>query len=160
MNCEVHLRPVVAADREFLLLLYSSTRAEELALVSWPDEQKRAFVEQQFLAQTNAYEAYLDATRDVILVNGSPAGRLYVGRWPEEICIVDISLLQEFCGRGIGTSLLRSLVAEAQREMKPLRIHVERFNRALHLYTRLGFRVIADKGVYLHLELAPVAASL
>jgi hypothetical protein len=35
---------------------------------------------------------------------------------------------------------------------KPLRIHVERFNPALRLYERLGFRQIDDRGVYLFLE--------
>ena len=35
---------------------------------------------------------------------------------------------------------------------KPLRIHVERFNPALQLYERLGFKQIEDKGVYLFLE--------
>ena len=33
-----------------------------------------------------------------------------------------------------------------------LRIHVERFNPALRLYARLGFRQIDDRGVYLFME--------
>ena len=32
---------------------------------------------------------------------------------------------------------------------------VERFNRALRLYWRLGFREVEDKGVYLLMERAP-----
>ena len=35
---------------------------------------------------------------------------------------------------------------------KPLRIHVERFNPALRLCERLGFREVEDRGVYLFLE--------
>ena len=84
-------------------------------------------------------------------------GRLYVARWTGEIRIVDIALLPEFCNRGIGTTLLRQLQAEAQDAGKPLRIHVERFNPALRLYDRLGFRQIEDKGVYLFLEWRPAA---
>ena len=68
------------------------------------------------------------------------------------MCIVDISLQPEFCNRGIGTTLLRELQSEAAAAGKPLRIHVERFNPALRLYERLGFRQIEDKGVYLFLE--------
>lgn len=80
----------------------------------------------------------------------APRGRdLYVSRWSEEIRIVDIALLPDSCNRGIGTALLRQLQAEAQASGKPLRIHVERFNPALPLYERLGFRQIEDKGVYL-----------
>ncbi len=73
-------------------------------------------------------------------------------RWPDEICIVDIALLPEFCNRGIGTTILRTLQAEASAAGKPLRIHVERFNPALRLYERLGFRLVEDRGVYLFLE--------
>jgi hypothetical protein len=41
--------------------------------------------------------------------------------------------------------------SEAAAAGKP-RIHVERFNPALRLYERLGFRPIEDKGVYLFME--------
>ena len=47
---------------------------------------------------------------------------------------------------------MRALQAEAAASRKPLRIHVERFNPALRLYERLGFRQVEDKGVYLFLE--------
>jgi hypothetical protein len=39
-------------------------------------------------------------------------------------------------------------------------MHVEQFNRALRLYHRLGFRQIADQGVYLLLEWKPGPAVL
>jgi ribosomal protein S18 acetylase RimI-like enzyme len=149
---DIHLRPATPADGEFLLRLYASTRAEELALVPWSDEQKRAFVEMQFRAQSSAYDAYENTTRDIILADGTPAGRLYVARRAGEISIVDISLIPEFRGRHIGTTLLRRLIEEAATAHLPLRIHVERFNRALRLYERLGFVIIGERGVYLHLE--------
>jgi ribosomal protein S18 acetylase RimI-like enzyme len=62
------------------------------------------------------------------------------------------TLLPEYCNRGIGSTLLRQLQSEAAAAGKPLRIHVERFNPALRLYERLGFRVIDDRGVYLFME--------
>ena len=79
-------------------------------------------------------------------------GRLYVARWEKEIRIVDITVLPEFRGSGIGTELLRDLQDEARTAGKSLTIHVERFNRALELYQRLGFKQVEDKGVYLLLE--------
>ena len=85
-------------------------------------------------------------------MDGQPAGRLYVARGSDEIRIVDIALLPESCNRGIGTTLLRGLQSEAAAAGKPLRIHVERFNPALRLYERLGFRQIDDRGVYLFME--------
>jgi ribosomal protein S18 acetylase RimI-like enzyme len=65
---------------------------------------------------------------------------------------VDIALLPEYRGMGIGTRLLRDLISESEESGKPLSIHVERFNPALRLYERLDFRTVEDKGVYLLME--------
>ena len=70
---------------------------------------------------------------------------------------MDVALLPDQRGAGIGTSMLKGLMAEAQRAEKPVRIHVEGFNPALRLYERLGFSEAADKGVYLLMERVPGA---
>ena len=122
-------------------------------MVPWDDAQKAAFVRMQFDAQHAYYqEQYAGASFDIILVGEQPAGRLYFERTAKEFRIIDIALLPEFCNRGIGTTLLHGLQAEAAAAGKPLRIHVERFNPALRLYERLGFRQIDDRGVYLFME--------
>jgi len=148
------LRPATDADLPFLFRLYASTREEELAtVVDWSEEQKQAFLRQQFEAQHAWYrEQYADAAFDVVEVDGEPAGRFYVDRWEREVRIVDISLLPEHRGRGLGGALLAALFAEADAAGKPVSVHVERFNPALNLYTRLGFLFREDKGVYLLLE--------
>jgi ribosomal protein S18 acetylase RimI-like enzyme len=151
-------RPATADDEPFLAKVYAGTRAAELATVPWTDEQKAAFVQMQFAAQSQHYrEHYPDTSFDVIVFDDQPVGRLYVARWTGEIRIVDIALLPEFCNRGIGTTLVRELQAEAQASSRPLRIHVERFNPALRLYERLGFCFVDDRGVYLFLEWKSVA---
>lgn len=149
----VTLRAATPDDDRFLCQVYATTRSSELAMVAWTEMEKSAFVEMQFRAQAQYYREHYPNTRfDVILLDAQAVGRLYVSRWPDEIRIVDIALLPDFCNRGIGTALLRQLQSEAQAARKPLRIHVERFNSALRLYERLGFRQIEDKGVYLFLE--------
>ena len=149
----ITLRPIVPGDRSFLLAVYASTRELELAAVEWDAAQKTAFVQMQFDAQHAYYqEHYAGAAFDIVLVNGQRAGRLYVAREEDEIRIVDIALLPEYCNRGVGTTLLRGLQSEAAAAGQPLRIHVERFNPALRLYERLGFTFIADRGVYLFME--------
>jgi GNAT superfamily N-acetyltransferase len=149
----IALRPIGPDDRPFLLAVYASTRESEVAAVGWDAAQKAAFVRMQFDAQHAHYQQhYPGASFDIILVNDQPAGRLYVMRAGEEIRIVDIALTPEYCNRGIGSTLLRTLQSEAADAGKPLRIHVERFNPALRLYERLGFRPIADRGVYLFME--------
>lgn len=94
-----------------------------------------------------------------MLVDGQPAGRLYVARWDEEIRIVDIALLPGRRNGGIGTALLRDLMREAEAAGKPLTIHVERFNPALGLYLRLGFTAVEDKGVHLLLRSSPTSGA-
>ncbi len=112
----------------------------------------------QFEAQAAHYQQhYLTAEYDIIEVQESPVGRLYVDRWAREIRIMDIAILPEHRGRGIGTQLLRELQNESERCGKSLSIHVERMNPALALYQRLGFRMIEDKGVYLLMEWKPPA---
>lgn len=153
---QITLRPVLEEDRAFLLSVYASTRVEELATTGWSDEQKTAFCTMQFSAQDAHYrQHYPSASFQVIEAGGTAAGRLYVDRWAREIRIVDIALLPAFRGRGIGSRLLGDLIDEARRSEKVLSIHVERFNPALRLYERLGFRLAEDKGVYLLLEKRP-----
>ena len=152
-DATIALRPITQDDDAFLLALYASTRAPELAVVEWDAAQKAAFVQMQFDAQHAYYqEHYEGAAFDVILVDSQPAGRLYLHRRDDEIRIMDIALLPDYCNRGIGTTLLHGLQSEAAAAAKPLRIHVERFNPAQRLYERLGFRQIDDRGVYLFME--------
>jgi ribosomal protein S18 acetylase RimI-like enzyme len=147
------LRAVAPDDEDLLYRVYASTRTEELAPVPWTDAQKEAFLRMQFRAQSQDYAAnYPDAAFEVILVDGAPAGRLYVDRRPDELLIVDIALLPEHRGSGVGGALLRDLQAEAAAAGKPVRIHVEHLNPALRLYERLGFRRIDDGGIYLLME--------
>ena len=149
----ISLRPITAKDDEFLARVYASSRAEELAITDWSEEQKADFCRRQFDAQSAYYSAnYPGASFQIIERDGWPVGRLYVARWEKEIRIVDITLLPEARGSGIGTKLLCDLQEEARSAGKSLTIHVERFSRALALYQRLGFREREDKGVYLLME--------
>ena len=146
----ITLRSIAPEDDAFLARVYASSRAEELAVTPWSDEEKAVFCRRQFDAQSAYYAVnYPGASFQVIEREGAPIGRLYVARWEKEIRIIDITLLPEFRGSGVGTKLLRDLQEEARAVGKSLTIHVERFNRALQLYQRLRFEQVEDKGVYL-----------
>jgi ribosomal protein S18 acetylase RimI-like enzyme len=157
LDSRITLRPIGPDDMDLLLRVYGSTREEEMALViDWTAEQKAAFVRHQFEAQHAWYrDHYEGAQFDVILVDGAPAGRLYVHRRPAEIRLVDITLLPEFRQGGLGTSLLRDLLAEGEAAGKPVTIHVETFNPAMRLYERLGFSPIEERGPYRLMEWRP-----
>ncbi|MEN3369737.1 MAG: hypothetical protein V7609_1880 [Verrucomicrobiota bacterium] len=144
------LRPITPEDDSFLAGLYASTRVEELAVTGWSDEDKAVFCRRQFDAQSAHYrENYPGALLQVVEQEGAAIGRLYVARWEREIRIMDIALLPEHRGVGIGTQLVCALQDEALSAGKTLTIHVERFNPALRLYERLGFKMVEEQQVYL-----------
>ena len=119
----------------------------------WAPGQREAFVRMQFLAQDTDYRRNNpDGSFDVIEVDGRPAGRLVVDRRPGDIRVVDISLLPEFRGAGVGRVLLTRLIEEAAASGRIVSIHVEIHNRAAELYARLGFVVVAEHGVYRRME--------
>jgi len=150
------LRPIRPDDEPFLRRVYASTRVDELAPLGWSAEQRDAFLDQQFDAQHRHYQThYADADFLVILLDNQPIGRLSVARWPEQILLIDIALLPEHRGDGIGSRLIQALLDEADPSGKPVRLHVEKFNRARRLYERLGFSIVVDRGVYWFMERAP-----
>jgi ribosomal protein S18 acetylase RimI-like enzyme len=151
----LQLRPVGAGDGELLLRIYAGTRAQELVVLPWDDAAKAAFLRAQLAAQSAAYAQYPGRSNRLVVLGGEPVGRLDVARGEREIMVLDISLLPEHRGRGIGTALLRDVLDEAAAAGKRVRLHVARSNPALRLYRRLGFREVADLGVDLRLEAAP-----
>lgn len=159
MRDPVSLRPVTAEDRDFLFEVYASTRTDELMVTGWSDDQKKTFLCQQFDAQYRYYlQQFPDAEFQIITCRDHRVGRFYVDRRAQDIGIIDISVLPAFRGQGIGDYLIRCVLADGAASRIPVRIHVERFNRASGLYDRLGFRPIGDAGVYLHLEWTPPAS--
>jgi len=152
----VTLRPVGPDDHDFLLEVYGATRAEELALTPWTSEQQHAFVRSQFAAQQHHYaEKYPAASHDIIMVDGRPAGRLYVARLDHEIRIVDITVVPAERNSGIGSYLIRQLLDEAKSAGKVTRIYVEEFNPSLRLFERLGFSSSEQHGIHLLMEWSP-----
>lgn len=149
----VTLRPVTDVDREFLVGLYGSTRDEELSQVRWPAGQREAFVRMQFDLQDVQYRTNNpDASFDVIEVDGRPAGRLYVDRRPADIRIIDLALLPEHRGAGIGGRLLAAVLDEAAATGRSASLHVELQNRAARLYARLGFVTVSEHGLHRLME--------
>jgi GNAT superfamily N-acetyltransferase len=150
------LRDISSDDEGFLLEVYASTRAQEMALMPWTDEQRQAFVKMQFVAQHAHYhERYPDADYKVILQDGEPVGRLYIFRDEANINIMDIAILPRFRKAGIGTALIKEIIDEAAQSQKTVQIYVENFNPSLRLFQGLGFSIIEQDGINLLLEWHP-----
>jgi ribosomal protein S18 acetylase RimI-like enzyme len=143
----ITLRDATAEDEAFLRQVYACTRAEEMALVPWTDEQREAFLRFQFDAQDSYYRSqFPEAAYQIILKDGAPVGRLYVYRNSTDMRILDITILPEHRAAGVGTSLIRGLQAEAEESNQPLNIWVENFNRSQSLFKRLGFLIVQEEG--------------
>ena len=153
LDASVHLREEGEDDLPFLRTLYASTRAEELAPVPWPEVQKRAFLDHQFELQRAQYrEHYLGAEWLVIERDAVPIGRLYLKRSSAEVRMMDIALLPDARGRGIGTRLTRAVIDWAAAQGLPVTLHVEPFNPAYRMYQRFGFEHRRSTGIYHFLE--------
>lgn len=150
----ITLRPVRPDDQDFLFQLYASTRAAELALLDWGETQRAVFLRAQFDAQRRDYSARFSVEgHQIILSDGQPAGRIWIARSAEEIRLVDLALLPTARGLGIGTYLIKDLIAEAKATGKPLRLSVPKHNEAARrLYERLGFTVTDDIATHFRME--------
>jgi ribosomal protein S18 acetylase RimI-like enzyme len=155
----LRFKAISAKDKDTLAEIYASTRREEVApIMDWSDQQKEAFLRDQFELQHSCYmDAYPNAAFDLIASGEEVIGRLYVDRRADEIRIIDIALLPQYRGQGIGGAILESLLDEAasRDQGQVVRIHVEHMNPAMRLYLRLGFHEIKDKGIYKLMEWRP-----
>lgn len=153
---KIEFRVIHDHDREFLFRLFASTREWEFQVTIWPEDEKQAFLKHQFEAQDASYKMLnLGAIHRIVQLDGVDIGRLIVDRQDDQMRIIDLSLLTEYRGRGIGTDILRSLLNEAHGGKVPVRLHVEKQSPALNLYLRHGFRKIGDTGHHYAMEWNP-----
>jgi len=145
----ISYRAETEEDRPFLAALYASTRAEELAAFGWPPDMQCAFLAQQHEAQHRHYRgAYAAAEWLILLQEGGAVGRLYLEPREAALHLIDISLVPDRRGTGIGGAILADLIEQGRTLGKAISLQVEKTNRARRLYERLGFRTTADNGLY------------
>ncbi len=83
----------------------------------------------------------------IIEVDGAPAGRFRVVRFPDRIFLGGIQIHPAYQNRGIGTRLITELIEESRSTGKPVQLDVDRTNvRARKLYERLGFERVGETG--------------
>jgi ribosomal protein S18 acetylase RimI-like enzyme len=154
------LRRETDADLPFLMQVFAASRADELAIVPWTEDQKRGFLIHQFGAQRKHYYSHFpDTAFDIIELDGKPIGRLYLDERETRVHVIDIALIPGSRDGGIGTALLTAIQDYARARGKGVDIFVERINPAKSLYDRLGFTVIREEGVYLEMDWAPEGVS-
>ena len=149
----IMLRPAQPDDAAFLFELYADTRRAEMEAWGLDDAMLDQMLRMQFTGQQGSYRAqFPQADHHIIVHEGRPAGRILIDRTGPEIVLVDVALVPALRGRGIGTGLLKDLLAEAADAGRAVRLKVVLTNPARRLYERLGFIGLGDDGVYEQME--------
>lgn len=148
-------------DTPFLCGLYAEVRAQELAsVIDWSEAQKRAFTDSQLALQREHYRRHYPGAEFLVLeLAGAPIGRVYLCAFADTIRLMDIALVGEQRGQGIGTVLMHELMQLARERATTLTLHVEPQNPAQRLYARLGFKFVEQRGVYDFLKWTPDTTS-
>lgn len=142
----LRLRPEKPTDDAFLRALVMDTIAEELGADHWPEPIRSQVLGLQY---GNRRSPRPDASSFVVQTDGQDAGWLLTRPTAECIWLVEIMVSRSLRGQGIGTAVIREVLAAG----KPVRLHVNVTNvAAQRLYERLGFRRTEDTGVQYLME--------
>jgi RimJ/RimL family protein N-acetyltransferase len=146
----VALRPEQPEDAVFLRALFQTT-------VVLPDGlsavMAESLLDMQFRGQTASYPAaYPDACFAIIESATGPWGRIIYTGGPAA-CIVDYALLPAARGTGVGTAVLRAVLA---RIGGPVQSTVLATNHpCLSMCRRLGFTILEADSAFVRLEWRP-----
>lgn len=128
----VDLRPGRPADRAFCHQLYLACMKPLLTkLGAWDAKRVDA-----------TFDRYFDAEEiGVARLDCTDIGYLQVTISDGAMNLDQFHILAQYQRRGIGTRLLRNVIAEARARALPLRLDLIRGNPARSLYTREGFKI-------------------
>ena len=154
------LRPERDDDKEFRYRLFCDSRQPEFALLLAPPIYQQVMAH-QFQAQTVSYQTQFPHARfDIIELAGEPIGRLVVDRPGPMLHLIDQAIVSAQRNRGIGTAIMRALMAEAGAANIPVRLEVSSQNDpSMCLYARLGFVPVGHLHTYIEMEWPASAGS-
>jgi ribosomal protein S18 acetylase RimI-like enzyme len=152
---EFALRAAGPNDGPFLYRLYENTHGRRFAQLPLSPAQRDNLLRIQSEAQRAGYRQQYPESKDLIIETaGAPVGRVWLSQSASAVHIVDIAVLPEYQGRGLGTAVLGQVIEHAATSCKSVRLSVDRMNaRAAQLYRRLGFQVVGANEVYEEMEL-------
>ena len=129
------LRPAAPADRDFLYQLKKqSNHGYVSALWGWDEDAQRREFDRDFQRLREF---------SVITADGADAGFLQLQKGADFLNVAEIHLLPAYRGRGLGSAVLRDVLARA--DGVPVLIGCFRANKgAYRLYRRLGFSPITE----------------
>jgi ribosomal protein S18 acetylase RimI-like enzyme len=146
---DISLRPAKDGDEAFLKRVHQWERHWEFAslLEAGDAELYHKVIAQQYDSQHRFYFAnHGTAHYGIIQWTDRPIGRLYVDYCDDEVRVLDIAILPEYRGRGIGRIVMTGLCLDAAMRRKPVCLCVHYLSRAQRFYRQLGFQEIGIEG--------------
>jgi ribosomal protein S18 acetylase RimI-like enzyme len=142
VSVEISLRPARQEDEAFLFALFCTS--PEYAYL--PAEMRDQLLRMQYSAQRSAYgQEFPGSGYEVVLQDEERVGRFWVAGRDEDFYLVDVALLPEYRGKGIGSALINELQKHARNAGKAVRCSVSRFNSgSLRFHQRHGFVVDSE----------------
>lgn len=156
---QIALRLERADDADFLHALFRSHALVELAALPVDAATREALVGMQFASQTQTYrEQFPDARFAIVECDGAPIGRLIVDDDGAAACIVDFALLPASRSGGLGTAIMRAVLAGLTDPPRIVRCKVLCNNEpSLRMCQRVGFVHIGGDLPFMQLEWRPAA---
>ena len=138
------LRPAVESDKPFLYRLHGLTMRRHIETTwGWDEAWQREDFNQRF-------ERYAIS---VIEKDAEAIGSLWLEERTTALYIADIQLLPEWQRRGIGTAVLRGVIADAVSRTLDVELVVLPVNEgARRLYERIGFEVTGMSAPFVHMR--------
>jgi ribosomal protein S18 acetylase RimI-like enzyme len=155
---EVIYRSVTKADNRFLRDLYCTFRDYETANLAWPEKKLTVFLRQQFALQQKHFDkTYPKANNKIIVYQGKAIGRICSNfdHSNRTFHLIDITLLRQYRGQGIGRFLIEQLVVRAQEKASPIGLYVQNLNPAFKLYEAIGFKSLRVNDGYIYMQYQP-----
>jgi RimJ/RimL family protein N-acetyltransferase len=155
------LRPERADDGGFLAALFRHSALADMALMPVDDATKEALVRMQFDSQTATYRSQFPQARfDIVERDGEPIGRIVIDPGIQAGCIVDFALLPDCQGHGLGTAILRAVLAQFAGLRRRVECKVLAGNEpSLRMCRRVGFVQTDEAPPFLQLEWRPPEVS-
>lgn len=134
MNTEIHYRKACENDIDFLLDLRTKTMNEHYANSSLPTDR----------ASTLQRVFYQFEKANIILFNNEPIGLLKIDKSKNPIEVLQLQIDPGQQGKGLGKTILQSILEEASSAGKKVSLSVLKSNKAQHLYSSLGFKAVGE----------------
>jgi ribosomal protein S18 acetylase RimI-like enzyme len=150
-------RPETTDDEPFLRRLMVEIISAQLAASAWPQPLREQIVQSQSKVLLEGIRtSAAGAPGTISLEEDQPVGWYVVASREDEILLVNLMILADHRGKGIGSAIIQDLLAESDHSRKPLRLTVRAGNDgAIRLYERFGFQRLGGDEVNHLMERRP-----